>query len=245
MAISLLQSATAIAPQCPASFAAQNGMPPYSYSVAANGAGGTINATTGAYVAPANFKSNPRVNVDTIFVNDAAGNTASAEILVGSPLLLFCDIIANSLCICRNRVYLWDQKLMQPDDYDLYVAISIARTKPFGNSNHFNGTNQQSEQFVSMQAVLDLDIISRGTAARDRKEEVVLALNSNYSKQQQSANSFYVGTIPTSFINLSEVDGAAIPYRFRISVQMQYAYSKNTPVEYYDTFSQPQVATND
>lgn len=245
MVLTVAQTSTAITPGAPASFQGIGGTSPYSYSVATGGAGGAINPTTGEYTGPAGFKSSPYFNVDTIFVNDSLGATASAEILVGSPLILFCDILAHELSIARSRVYLWDQKIMQPTDFGLYIAVSVARAKPFGNSNSFNGTDNTSDQYVNMLNTLDLDIISRGPEARDRKEEVILALNSLYSQQQQSANSFFIGTISSNFINLSEVDGAAIPYRFRISVNMQYAYRKQTAAPYYDTFTEPVPITND
>jgi hypothetical protein len=88
-----------------------------------------------------------------------------------------------------------------------------------------------------MLAVTDIDIISKGPAARDRKEEIILAFNSNYAQQQQDANSFYIGKISTGFLNLSDIDGAAIPYRYRISVNMQYAFQKASPVSRFDTFT--------
>lgn len=245
MAITLSQTATAVAERCKASFSAIGGVEPYTYGVESGGAGGTINATTGAYTAPLSFKSSPFENVDTIVVNDSNGETAKATILVGSPLILFCEIIQKELGLKANRVYLWDQKIMQPTDYGLYIAVSVGSTKPFGNSNSFLSETNEQNQFVSMQALLDIDIISRGTEARDRKEEVILALNSNYSQKQQNANSFYIGTISTRFINLSDIDGAAIPYRYRISVNMQYIYQKQTQVQYYDNFSDATVLIGD
>lgn len=244
MALTVTQSATAIAPRCPASFLALGGTAPYLYSVAAGGAGGTINPTTGAYIGPLGFKSSPFTNIDTIIIDDALGATARASILIGSPLILFCDILSHELNIPRNRVYLWDQKIMQPTDFGLYVAVSVASAKPFGNSSSFRGSDDVSDQFVSMMTTLDLDIISRGPDARDRKEEIILALNSIYSQQQQNTNSFFVGTLSTRFINLSEIDGAAIPYRFRISVNMQYFYQKQTTAPYFDNFSDAAVVEN-
>lgn len=90
-----------------------------------------------------------------------------------------------------------------------------------------------------MLATLDIDIISRGPEARDRKEEIILALNSIYAQSQQEGNSFYIGKLPPSarFVNLSNIDGAAIPYRFRISVNLQYAFVKSKAIDYFDTFS--------
>jgi hypothetical protein len=96
-----------------------------------------------------------------------------------------------------------------------------------------------------MLATLSIDIISRSTQALLRKEEVLMALNSNYSEYQQEANSFYIGRLPVGaqFVNLSQIDGAAIPYRFNISINMQYFSRRIKPVDYFDEFSEVAVTT--
>jgi len=251
-ALSLTQSKTALAINLMASFLAAGGTPPYTYSVRANGAGGTINSSTGIYTAPAVVNAGvygaPKQIYDVIQVLDNAGNIATAQILVGTPLLLFCEIIQNQLNLPNGRVYLWDQKIMQPSDSGLYIAVSVLSCKPFSNTNKFDGSsaNSNSDQSVNMYAQLQLDVISRDTEARDRKEEVIMALNSNYAQTQQEANSFYIGKLPpgSQFVNLSSQDGAAIPYRFNISVAMQYFVTKTVAVQSFDTFQTPQVNTN-
>jgi len=182
---------------------------------------------------------------DYIRVTDSSlvPQVATSKILIGTPLLLFCDIIQKEMGLADGRVWLWDQKIFQPTDSGLYIAISVLTCKPFGNVNYNNlGGNQNA--YVAMQATLDVDIISRGPAARDRKEEIVIALQSQYAQQQQEKNSFYIGRIPTAFKNLSNVDGAAIPYRFNISVAIQYAYLKVSPSQYFTTLLGPDVYTN-
>lgn len=243
MVLSLTQTATAVATRTPASFLAVGGTSPYIYSVLGGGAGGSINASTGAYVAPLVVTSNPLAAFDTIQVVDSLAAIATTQILVGTPLILFCDIIQTQLGLANGRVYLWDQKIMQPTDSDLYVAVSVPTCKPFANSNRAVSITGglAAEQFVSMLAVVDIDIISRGPAARDRKEEVILALASDYSQRQQTSNSFSIGRLSTSFLNLSDPDGAAIPYRYKISVNMQYAVAVTTPTSFFDTFTDSEL----
>lgn len=239
MTLTLTQTATALGPNIQASFLGINGTSPYTYAVLSSGAGGSIDPTTGVYTAPAIINSDPKKLYDTIRVTDSLAATATARILVGSPLLLFCEIIQKELSLPDGRVYLWDQKIMQPTDNDLYVAVSVPSCKPFGNTNRWKTTlsGLEQSQFVSMAAQVEIDIISRGPSARDRKEEVIIALESNYARQQQDANSFYIGKLSTGFLNLSEADGAAIPYRYKISVAMQYAFQKARPIDYFDTFT--------
>lgn len=247
-ALTLSQTFTAIGPGLTVSFQAYGGTPSYVYSVRPGGCGGTINASSGIYTAPASVSENPATIADTIQVRDSLGAISTASILVGTPLLLVCDIIQNQMGLAQGRVYLWDQKIMQPTDSGLYVAVSVMNPKVFGNNTSFDGSGSGlvAQQYVNMQAILDIDIISRGPAARDQKEQVVMSLQSIYSEQQQEANSFYISKLPSSgrFLNLSEIDGAAIPYRYKISFAIQYFVNKTVPISYFDTFNSPTVATN-
>lgn len=244
MSITLSQSYSAIGPGLTSSFLAIGGAAPYSYTVLPNGAGGTIDPVTGVYTAPAVASSSPNGAYDVVSAADSLGASGSSRILVGLPLMLFCDIIQKGLGLADGRIYLWDQKIFEPKDYDLFVAVSVPMCKPFGNSREsgvdaFGAFTQV--QSVNMYAHVDVDILSRGPAARDRKEEVILALNSNYAEQQKEANSFGFGILSTAFVNLSQIDAAAIPYRYKISVGMQYFVRSQSPVSYFDSFSIPSI----
>lgn len=246
MSLTLAQTKTALAQGLTASFLASGGVSPYVYSVLPAGAGGSIDSSSGLYTAPALTPSDPKRAYDTIKVTDVNGAFALSKILVGSPLLLFCEIVQRELGLAPGRVYLWDQKIFQPTDSDLYIAVSDMNPKAFGNNLVIDPTGGDSViQSVNMMSILDVDIMSRGPAARDRKEEVLLAFASSYAESQQEGNSFYIGKIPAGgrFINLSIIDGAAIPYRYRISVNIQYTVTKTKAVDYFDTFAAVSAAT--
>lgn len=242
--LSLLATASAIAPGLTASFAGSGGTEPYSYAVIPGGAGGTINSSTGLYQAASAMKTDPAKAYDTIRVTDADSNTKSLPILVADPLFLFCEIIQKELALMPGRVFLWDQKVMQPTDEKMFVAVSMLNCKPFANSVKLDSAGN-AVQSVNMMATLSLNVISRSTEALLRKEEVLMALASQYSQSQQEANSFNVGKLPPAgqFVNLSNIDGAAIPYRFNISVNMQYFVRKTKAVPYFDDFEDVTVVT--
>jgi hypothetical protein len=236
--ISLLQNTGAMAANgLTTYFSAVGGTSPYTYSVLPNGAGGTIDPVSGLYTSPSD------TGIDIISVVDAASNSTTATIEISTPLQLVCDIIQTQMNLSQGQVYLWDQKLFIPTDDRLYVAVGVLSCKPFGNSNTID-SNGNSLQVASMQATVSIDILSRGPDARDRKEQVLLALNSNYAESQQELNSFYIGKLSQSFVNLSEIDGPAIPYRFNISFLMQYFVSITQAVPYFSQFSKPEVITD-
>lgn len=247
MSLSLTSSVSAIAPLRQTYLLGVGGTAPYTYSVLPNGAGGSINASTGLYTAPASASIDPKKQFDVIQVIDAASNIATSRMLVSDALGLVCDIIQKELDLADGRVYLYNQKIFEPKDAGVFVVVQVLKCKPFANTNIVDGTGAglDSIQSINMQALISIDIISRDLSALVRKEEVLMALNSNYSESQQELNSFSIGQLPpgAQFVNLSNIDGAAIPYRFNISVSLQYFVRKIKAVPYFDQFENVEVTT--
>jgi hypothetical protein len=251
MSLVVRGSKTAMGPGLQASFLGSGGVEPYVYSVVPGGAGGSINSSTGLYTAPLVAPTDPRLSYATIKVTDADLDEATTTVYVADALGLFCEVIQREMGLADGRVYLWDQKISQPKDSGLFISVQFLNGKPFGNTNRpvsqgsAPGDGLDSFQSINMLATLQLSIQSRSTEALRRKEEVILALNSDYAQAQQEANSFYIGKLPagSQFVSLSNIDGAAIPYRFDISVNVQYFYRKVTEVPYMSEFAPVEVTT--
>lgn len=233
----IAQNTTAVDRNVTTPFSASGGETPYAYSVLPDGAGGTIDEDTGLYTAP------DRYGIDTVRVTDDDGKHFDAKILVGPPIELVCDILRRELSLAWGQVYLWDTKWTVPKDSRLYVAIGEVSCKPFGNNRGYSRglDDLRSAQGTNFSTMLSLDIMSKGPEARLRKEELLMALNSEYAQRQQELNTFRVFPLTTGFVNISLEDGAAIPYRYNITVMMQYAVSRRKEVDYYDTLQGPTI----
>lgn len=221
------------------------GVAPFSYEVLEGGAGGTINSE-GLYTAPNIY------GVDTIRVTDSSPDpddpleilplVAEHSIGIMGPSQLVCDILQKELGLANGQVYFYNQKINIPKDDKMYIAVGVLSSKIFGNTNRFvDGVSKQS---VNSRVALSIDIMSRSSIAFDRKEEVLMALNSDYAKVMQSANNFYIARLPENCNNLSEEDGAAIPYRFNFAIGIQYTVNKTSNVAYYEEFKN-EVIDND
>jgi hypothetical protein len=236
MAISILQNATAVAPNgLTVPFSGTGGTAPYQYAVLSGGVGGSINSS-GIYTSPSG------TGVDTIQVTDSLGAKATTEILVANALELFCDIIQNQMGLAQGRVFLWNQKQFVPTDQGLWIPIAILSCKPYSNTRVIQGlspTGMNQVQSVNMQALVDLHAVSRGPEARDQKELIIMALKSIYAQQQQELNSFYIAPITTGFTSISHLEGAAIPYRFSMTLMIQYVVTQTSAIPYYSSFSIP------
>jgi hypothetical protein len=232
----LLPGKAAMATNLTQPFSAVGGTPPYAYSVLSGV--GTIDPVTGLY------SSGVARGQAVVQAIDSTLFAASAQIQVLSPIELLCDIIASEMGLASGRVYLWDQKIPMPTDPGLFIELRVISLKPFSNVFQFDPATGNEVQTANFHASVDVNVQSRDTSARERKEEVILALRSQYARNQMSLNSFYVSGISTSFNDLSEVDGAAIPYRFVCSIALQFAVTKTKAVPYFDTFSAPSITVD-
>lgn len=248
MALTLMQNKTAIGLGNTASFLGAGGVEPYVYEVVAGGQGGSINSSTGVYSSPvwSQYNPSPSNATDTVKVTDDNGDTATAKILVGPPAILVIDIISKVMDLPSKRCFLYDQKIFAPTDVGLYVAVGVGSTRVFANSYEFNPTTQQYDNFINCAVMLDIHVVSVDNVAFYKKEEVLMALMSPYSIQQQEANAFSIGRIPSGgqFNDLSEVDGPAVPFHYQMSINVQYAMSKSLATDVFDSFQGPTLVTN-
>lgn len=240
MSLGLIANSRAITLNLTIPFQGTGGLPPYVYSVLPGGVGGTIDSVTGLYTSPNAY------GTDVIQVQDTLGDTFTLSIAILSYIELLCDILQQQLSLANGRVYLFDQKINQPKDFGMFIVVQSISCKPYSNTFTMDGSGSglQGTQYTNFQATISIDIISRGIEALNRKEEVLMALASYYCESQQELNSFNISLLSNNFINLSGVDGAAIPYRFNISVNLQYAMAKAQDIAYYDEYQTPEIITD-
>lgn len=220
------------------------GHPIYRVAIKDGGAGGSISSreyfggTSGIYTSP------PNVGRDILIATDSAGNTKELEINTLSPIGLLADIIKTEMSLENDQVFLYNQEFNIPPDERLYVILRAASVKPFSNNNEHepNGDNVDSIQFASFSSLIDITLMSKSDEALLRKEEVILALNSDYSLSQQDANLIYVPKLPTQFVDVPDIEGGGRLFRYVITLNIHYTESKILKSKFYDKFENVQVA---
>lgn len=158
--------------------------------------------------------------------------------MIDSRVILWrlCRIIQTQMNLTNEQVWIYDQKRNIPPKTNLWVVVRFLTGKPYGNVNRFvDGAEQQT---LFMSGIFTIDIFSRDDSALARKEEIPMSFKSNFAQQMQERYAFKVGRIPTSFVDLSVVEGAAIPYRYSINLQVQYKLELVRSVDYFDHFSE-------
>ena len=217
---------------------ANDGVTPYTYSLAPTGIGGSIQPLQDGsvtYTAPKTL-SNPIDCIDEIIVTDAEENTASVKLIIGDYLTIFCDILAHELDL-YGRVFIEDQKFNWPKDSRMFVTVGELGPRSYGNNVKYGTINNVFSEIktTTTSAIMSVNIFSRSTEARERKEEVQMALASTYSRNQQTRNGISIGTM-APMQSIPEIDGSAVLYRFHADVGIFYSKQIIKPVDYFDSF---------
>lgn len=240
MPLQILFNTQALGVNCKTVVDATGGVPPYTFSIVSGG--GSINGATGEFTAA----NTPGRTVLRVTDSDTpTPSTSDVNISTLSPMQLFCDIIKQFMGLSADQIYIYNQKFRIPPDDRIYVAVRFLQAKPFSNVIKYGSTSGlQATQESNFYSQIMVDIFGTTIDALDRKEEIVMALKSVYSQQQQQLNSLSIAALPISFNDLSQLEGSAIPYRFNITVAMQYLVKKLADVSYFDDFDAPEVQTD-
>lgn len=214
-------------------FQAVEGTAPYTFSIVSGG--GSIDPVSGLY------QAGNTIETVVIQVEDATLEVETYTLAVLGHLELFCMVIREELNLTDEQVYIYNQKYMIPKDHRLYIAVGVGAVVPIGVYN------KGGEQHGNFRGSYEINLISKGRDALDRKEEVLLALSSDRARRVQALNGFYIAPLSSQFNNLSETEGVSQLFRFNITVNIQYAIAKvNLPdsYDYYDTFNDVEILTN-
>lgn len=226
------------------SFAAQNGTPPYSFSLIPNGAGGTIVASSGLYTAPPSIPMDSRYFYDTIQATDSIGNTGQTSISIGDFWQLVAEIFRNQLNLNPQRISLFNQKWDMPKDNDAFLVIYIQNGKPLSSgrmpagvpgSNGKPGWDQVA-QWIENNYLVDVHLCGRGYQVTTLVRQFQMAVTSIYSTQVQEANGFYLSPLGSGLTDMSSKDGTAFLYEYVLSFQAYYTDQMTSPAPYFSQF---------
>jgi hypothetical protein len=135
-----------------------------------------------------------------------------------------------------RRVFIYNQNFVLPTYDYLFAIISEIPGKVIAAHNRYDDVAGKEVQEIIMQRELGIDIMSRNAEARQRKEEVLMALASIYSQQKQEANGFRVFAYSLSFVDVSENEGAGRINRYRAAVILHVRYTKQKDIDYFSQF---------
>lgn len=151
---------------------------------------------------------------------------------------LIVQIIRTEMGLNQQNIWIQSQnRKIPPQSNELYCVVGCVGFKPIHSKSRFLPNSQSEEQTVYGRADVQIDLMSRSNEARQRRAELLMALNSFYSKNVQDENCFRIFELPTFFHNTSGREGGSDINRFTLVIPTMTTEVKVKPVDYYDTFS--------
>lgn len=162
------------------------------------------------------------------------------------------DIIQKELGLDEKNVFIRDQNVKIPADPGLYVTVGMVDATPISSQTEMESVIVPGSDPVAYDQVevnraqvrenIQIDVFSRSNAAITRRWEVLAALRSIYSIQQQEAEQFKIARLPTTFVNSSSAEGGSQLNRYSLIFPCLVWYKKSKSLEpdsgkYYDDFN--------
>lgn len=158
---------------------------------------------------------------------------------MAEPIKLICNILQRSLNLENGHIWIYNQKRDIPNDFGTYFVVSYTGQRIIGNTRREvpTATGLVEYQSVHNLASFAVDVFSRGSGARDMRDQAIMALNSTYSQMIQEANGFQIARNSFNVTNTSEIEGVAELNRYTISFNVTYMSEATRNIEYFDTFT--------
>ena len=154
------------------------------------------------------------------------------------------DIIEKKMAMKDGSVWIGSQNRKIPLDTSLYIIVTMSNSYVVSAAKPYlidkNGRTYEVNEGQELEQI-QIDILSRSDSSITRKKEIIMALNSIYSKQKQEQYSFKICRLPNSFINTSYAEGGSQLNRYTITFSAMTWFRKEEPLAsngglYYDDF---------
>ena len=158
------------------------------------------------------------------------------------------NILIEEMGIDPARIWIEQQNVKIPTDNGLFIVVGLADAKVMCNTTYMvaetvdDVTTQHEINQVQQREEIKISILSRSNEATFRNWEVVAAMQSFYSQQQQELNNFKIFRIPANVIKIPTIEGGSNINEFAITVSAFVWYKKDKLItsplgDYYDDFT--------
>lgn len=158
------------------------------------------------------------------------------------PEQIIVDILQTQLALESDQLWVRYQNEKIPPDDRLYIVVGMSDSQVISSVNTPTPTYDGMSETLQIVARenIQIDFLSRSLSALQRRWEVLAALNSVYSEQQQEIYQFKIFPVPSSFVNTSSAEGGSNINRFSIIIACRTWYRQEkvlqSPNDYYNDF---------
>jgi hypothetical protein len=158
------------------------------------------------------------------------------------PEQVIVDILKSQMLLSDDQIWIRYQNQVIPPDNRIYINVGMSDSQIISSVRSQDVDYDGMAEIIQVQSRdnIQIDIMSRSVTAIQRRWEMISALNTVYSEQQQENYNFRIFTIPTSFINASSAEGGSNINRFSIIIACHTWYKQEkvvqSPDDYYNDF---------
>ena len=156
------------------------------------------------------------------------------------PDIILADIIQTGLALPPGRVVIYDSNFVAPSDPEIYVIIRKNPARVISVSRSFDPDTDEDVQSITLNETYDVEISSQNRTAQERFWEIILALTSTYSLQQQEINNIRIYRT-RDIQDLSLIEGASALRRYLIPVIIDRVETKRTAIVPFESYPEPEV----
>lgn len=148
------------------------------------------------------------------------------------------DIIDKEMEMPSNRVWAYNSSVDLPKDSGLFIVLRMTYRNPYANNRKekHTSTGLQSHQTMLVAEDIIISLLSKNTEARDRAQDVQLALNSFYAEQLQEKYHLHIARLGEVY-DASFLEATTRMNRFDVKCKVIRSYDKIKDIDYYDKFS--------
>lgn len=154
-------------------------------------------------------------------------------------------ILINQMELKQDRVLIYDENLDLPNDPELFLTVEYRNSIMIANRNIFDTSGDvpiECQQVYMLESIV-VGLLSRNLDAQLRKDEVAMAIKSQYAQLMQEQFSFRIGR-SVKIDDLSALEATAMLKRYDVEI-MVYAWYQKTVTPGYMIGNTLQIIAND
>ena len=154
-----------------------------------------------------------------------------------SSLDIIKQILDEEMNMPKNRVWAYNADVDLPKDSKLFIVLHYGQRKPISNTIKYKNTPDGLEEVQSMNVCEDVivSLLSRNTEARDRAQEVHMAMNSTFARNLQAKENIHISILGDVW-DASFLEATSRINRFDCKIRVFKSYEKIKAVDYYDKY---------
>lgn len=149
------------------------------------------------------------------------------------------DILISEMELKDSQVRFTNQKFNIPTKGLLIVLSYVGPSKSISNMNEWENDGAEGlieVQSVTMLHLVQIDILGYGYDVRTRKEEMILALRSVFSQQQQELYQMQIARMPSGLLDTSFLEETKICTRYTMTIITTSLLQKRKTIDSYAAF---------